>query len=240
MKIRKIIPIASLKTFTLAYSAVIGSFLTVSLAAGIWSMIDPCISEILGRFPTPVAGLLGATLAVIGGFLVSAWRHEQEKKETVENLAHILAHEVTIYTKASIEFVKNSLKYIKDSNQKIDTDASKEIVKIHKEFYLSDINKTYRKEISIFDETTLIYVIRYFNFINRMNNFFDADEIKAINRLKLDSGHYAEFIKGIVTGYHPLIDQLSNIHPPIASMRNEIKIDDDLKELLEVKYRLAD
>ncbi len=207
-----------------------------AIAIAIESYQNPVFSLAVSRVPTWIGAYFGTIFAVVGAFLIAAWKHDKEKKEEVKNLAHVLAHEATAYmSKASI-FIELSITRIIDKDFIIDRTTAENLISTHILYLKTDIPTEYRGKIRIFDDDTLDRTIKYLQFMKSVNNYFYSFQKKEIEFIMNNTDEYIKTIKTIITSHNALINQLSKIHPPIIYLNKRSNISENLKKLVEIEY----
>tara|TARA_R110002050_G_scaffold98123_11_gene203933 strand:+ start:302 stop:1009 length:708 start_codon:yes stop_codon:yes gene_type:complete len=151
-----------IKTIMKWYFSAITLIVTLCAAVGVAAFRDPALSDNLEHIPPWIAALFGGGLAAFAAYLVAAWKHEAEIEEKKRNIAKILCYEATNHTKEIIDHFEIYINLVEKFKNK-EENVKDKIIKLHNNIFCTDINSTYRKEISIFNDCVLNNIINYFD-----------------------------------------------------------------------------
>lgn len=157
----------------ITYFVILGLTALAGAALAFYAYQCPSFAANLREIPTWIGTFFGALIAIIGAFIVAAWRHDKEAKEKRENLATLIGNENNFFmTNARLTFIQiietaksdgdNFVNILSEGKKIFTTEQEKSIKIMLPVVFENEIDAIYRKDISIFPPDIMNYIIFYF------------------------------------------------------------------------------
>ena len=172
------------------YFVILGLTALAGAALAFHAYQCPSFAAKLREIPTWIGTFFGALIAIIGAFIVAAWRHDKENKEKIENLATLMGNEnnyfmtnLKLTSDAIFNYADKSIDshiYNLSAGNIIFNDEQKfKINRILPIIYNNDIELIYRKDISIFSPETMNNIIHFFEHVKHLKKLLKELDLQS-------------------------------------------------------------